>query len=137
LGVLHSNRLLLRLHLVVLLLGVLLGCLCHGSLLLRASGVLATHLLLLLEQVGRKIDKWSLSHLSVSHCLQLLCLGRVQVCHGVRETHSHAALLVSKHGLLLLPVHEGLLGSPLLLHHCRVHHLVLLLLLLEHVLLRL
>jgi len=38
--------------------------------------------------------------------------------------------------MLLLAVHEGLLGSSLLLHHCRVHHLVLLLLL-EHVLLRL
>lgn len=119
---LHSNRLLLRLHLMVLLLSMLLGCLGHGSLLLRASGVLTTHLLLLLEQVGRKIDKRSLSHLSISHCLQLLCLCLVQVCHRVLETHSHAALLVGKHGLLLLPVHEGLLGSPLLLHHCRVHY---------------
>lgn len=63
-----------------------------------------------------------------------LCL--VQVCHGVLEPHSHATLLVGKHGLLLLTVHEGLLGGSLLLHHCRVHHLVLLLLL-EHVLLRL
>jgi hypothetical protein len=98
------------------LLSVLLGSLSHGSLLLRAPGVLATHLLLLLEQVGRKIDKWSLAHLAVSHCLQLLCLCLVQVCHGVLEAHSHAALLVGKHGLLLLPVHVGLLGCPLLLH---------------------
>jgi hypothetical protein len=124
---LHSNGLLLRLHLLVLL-SLLVGCLGHGSLMLRASRLLA-HLLLLLEQVGRKVDECSLSHLAVSHCLQLLCLCLVQVCHRVRESHSHAALLVGKHGLLLLPVHVGLLSSSLLLHHCRVHHLVLLLLL--------
>jgi hypothetical protein len=130
---LHSNRLLLSLHLVVLL-SVLLCCVGHGSLLLRATGLLTTHLLLLLEQVRRKINERSLSHLSISHCLQLLCLCLVQVCHVVGETHSHAALLMGKHSLLLLPVHESLLGSPLLLHHGRVHHLMLRLLL-EHVLL--
>jgi hypothetical protein len=130
---LHSNRLLLSLHLVVLL-SVLLCCVGHGSLLLRATGLLTTHLLLLLEQVRRKINERSLSHLSIPHCLQLLCLCLVQVCHVVGETHSHAALLMGKHSLLLLPVHESLLGSPLLLHHSRVHHLMLRLLL-EHVLL--
>ena len=120
LGMLHSNRLLLCLHLL-LLMSVLLSCLRHGSLLLRASRMLTTHLLLLLEQVGRKVDKRSLAHLTVPHCLQLLCLCLVQV-HGILETHSHTALLVGKHGLLLLPVHECLLGCSLLLHHCRVHY---------------
>lgn len=134
LGMLHGNRLLLCLHLL-LLMSVLLSCLGHGSLLLRTSRMLTTHLLLLLEQVGRKVDKRSLAHLTIPHCLQLLCLCLVQV-HGILETHSHTALLVGKHGLLLLPVHECLLGCSLLLHHCRVHHLMLLLLR-EHVLLRL
>jgi hypothetical protein len=80
---LHSNRLLLCLHLL-LLMSVLLSCLGHGSLLLRASRMLTTHLLLLLEQVGRKVDKRSLAHLSIPHCLQLLCLCLVQV-HGIER----------------------------------------------------
>ena len=67
LRMLHRNRLLLRLHLVMLL-SLLMGCCGHGSLMLRASGLLA-HLLLLLEQVGWKIDERSLPHLSISHCL--------------------------------------------------------------------
>jgi hypothetical protein len=59
-----------------------------------------------------------------------LRLSRVHACHWVLETHAHVTLLMSKHCLLLLAMHECLLGSPLLLHECRIHHLMLLLLLL-------
>lgn len=39
------------------------------------------------------------------------------------ETHTHVTLLMSKHCclLLLLAMHKRLLGSPLLLHECRIH----------------
>jgi hypothetical protein len=59
-----------------------------------------------------------------------LCLGWVHVCHGILKSHAHVTLLLGKHCLLLLAMQECLLGGPLLLHKCRIHHLVLLLLLL-------
>lgn len=123
---LHCNGLLLCLHLLVLL--SLMGCLGlgHGSLMLWASW-LSTHLLLLLKQVWGKVDEGTLSHLSIPHRLQLLCLRLIHVCHGVLETHAHATLLVSEHCLLLLSMHVCLLRGSLL-YHCRVHHLMLLLL---------
>lgn len=117
---LHCNGLLLGLHLLVLL-SLLMGCLGlgHGGLMLWTSW-LPTHLLLLLKQVWRKIDKGALSHLTISHCLQLLCLRLVHICHGILECHAHTTLLVSKHCLLLLPMHVCLLCGSLL-YHCRVH----------------
>jgi hypothetical protein len=82
---------------------------------------------LLLKQVWRKVDGEALPHLPISDCLQLLCLCLSHVCHGVLvlETHAHATtLLLSKHCLLLLlSGHVGLLGVPLLLHHCGIHYI--------------
>lgn len=119
--VLHGNGLglgLLLLHLLVLLGLMCLGlCLCHGRR-IRVL-LLVRHLLLLLLnlEMWRQVDKWLSAHLLSHGCH--LC--GVHVLHLVRETHAHA-LLLRKHCLLLLSVHESLLlGASLVLQHLGVH----------------
>lgn len=114
----HGNCMSMLHLLLLLLLLVVLRCLrmhhCSRGMLLLVTWLLVLHLLLLLLQleVWRKVDE-ALAHLTCAHGSQLLW---VHVWYAVWESHTHAALGLSQHCLLLLLAHESmLLGVPLLL----------------------